>query len=70
MNIERNETPKFLLDIESKVSENYRDWLLIVNHEGSTYWLKSKDYAAYGMGLLVVEAMKSQFVGPIEGDLE
>lgn len=64
MKIERGETPKFLLDIESKISEMCRDWLLIVNYDNSTYWLKSKDYAAYGLGGLVLEDIKKQFLGP------
>lgn len=68
MKLERHETPKFLLDIESKISENCRDWLIIVNHEGNTFWLKSKDYAAYGLGLLVLETMKKEFTGEIRDD--
>ena len=68
MKIERNDTPKFLLDIESKISENCRDWLMIVNHEESTYWLKSKDYAAYGLGLLVLETMKKEFTGEVNSE--
>ena len=65
MKIERNDTPKFLLDLESKISEQCRDWFIAVNYEGSTYWLKSKDYAAYGLGVLVLETMKKEFTGEI-----
>ena len=66
MKIERNETPKFLLELESKIAEQCRDWLLCVNYEGNTYWLKSKDYAAYGLGSLVLEDMKREFCRPDE----
>lgn len=61
MKIERNETPKFLLEIESKIAENCRDWFLVVNYERMTYWLKSKDYSAYGLGVLALENIKKEF---------
>lgn len=62
MKIERDNVPKFLLEIESKISENCRDWLVAVYHESNTYWLSSKDYAGLGLITQIAEQLKNDFV--------
>lgn len=62
MKITSDETPKILLEIESKLRENARDWLVCVRIDKNTYWLKSSDYAAYGLGKLVCKTIEDEFI--------
>lgn len=68
MRIEDSETPKVLLEIESRLKEFCRDWFLAVQFDGKIYWLKSSDYAAYGLAKLCGESIKKVFTGEVNED--
>lgn len=69
MKIEDHETPKILLEIESKLKEHCRDWFLAVHYENKIYWLKSTDYGAFGLGKLCLESIKKEFTGEVPNDI-
>lgn len=66
MEIPNDEVPKRLLEIESILREHCRDWLLCVRFEGQTYWFRSSDYAAWGLGHLCLKAIEKTFTGEVQ----
>lgn len=56
------QTPKFLLDIENRLRENARDYIVSLSYEGKIYYIASSNFAGYGLASFIAEELKEDYL--------